>query len=333
MSKATRSKSKMLFGWATPATFAWTSAALLAVSAMLMLSAEAQAAAARFVASNGNDASACTRAAPCRTLPRGVRVTPIGAELQILDSGLYGDPLTIGKSITISAAGVSATLGDVVIDGAGAVVTLRGLLFNGKNAGADGILITAAAAVHIEDCTVERFTGSGIQLARADTELFVTDSVSRDNGDGLIILGERTSATLTVANSRFENNGNAGLDIRGIDSAISHSVASGNGAGIVQTGGTANIEWTTAASNDVGYHVTGSGEMTLEYSVAGGNNFGLFVDGSGDTARISDSVFTNNATGIHNDTGGEVLTRRNNTVSGNTTDLGGAGTFTPLGGI
>ena len=313
-------------------------AAVLAVSAMLLLSAEAQAAAARFVASNGNDASACTRAAPCRTLPRGVRVTPIGAELQILDSGLYGDPLTIRKSITISARGVSATLGNVVIDNAGAVVTLQGLLFNGKNSGAEGIFITAAAAVHIEDCEIERFTGNGILLDGADTELFVTNSVSRDNGiDGLRIFGDGTSARLTVDNSRFENNAIAGLYAQGIQSTITRSLASGNAFhGIVVIDGSMNVTWTTAADNGYdGYASALTGDMTLESSVARGNGGSGLRAAGGPTpsrARISNSVFTNNATGIHVETGAEVLTRKNNTVSGNGSGPANdvVGTLTPL---
>jgi hypothetical protein len=67
--------------------------------------------------------------------------------------------------------------------------------------------------------------------------------------------------------------------------------------------------------------------MTLEFSVARGNGGpGLSVDG-GASARISNSVFTNNATGIANN--GIVQTRQNNTIASNTTEITG-NALTPL---
>ena len=64
----------------------------LACPAVLLLSAAAEAAVTRFGASSGNDANACTRAAPCRTLQRGINVTPVGGELVVLDSPATDPP-------------------------------------------------------------------------------------------------------------------------------------------------------------------------------------------------------------------------------------------------
>jgi hypothetical protein len=60
-----------------------------------------------------------------------------------------------------------------------------------------------------------------------------------------------------------------------------------------------------------------------------GNGTGLGV--ASGSARISNSVMTQNSDfGIFNPTG-TVLTRQNNTVSGNGADV--SGTLTPLGGV
>ena len=106
--------------------------------------------------------------------------------------------------MTISADGETVMLdGPLSIDAAGSVVTLEGLSLNGRNSVVKGITSPTPSAVHIKNCRVERFASNGIDFTSNNTELFVTDSVSRDNGGvGLTVRG--TSAQLTVDNSRFE---------------------------------------------------------------------------------------------------------------------------------
>jgi hypothetical protein len=300
---------------------------ILGFGAVLALaaSAEAQVAGLRFVASTGSDSNTClTAATACRTLQHGVDLVTAGGEVRVVDSFNYGG-VTITKSVTISADGATI-LGALTINNAGAVVTLRGLLLNGRGVVATGVNIVNAAVVHIADCEVERFTGNGIRLIAAGAELFIDGSVSRNNGiAGLFV---NAAAKVTIEDSRFENNGD-GMNVIGADLTVTRSVASGNSfVGIRLNSGTANIAWTTAANNGVDGYVVGPGsQMTLESSVARGNSAGIFVNG---LARISNSVFTNNTTGIQNNSG-TVLTRRNNTVSGNTTET--SGTLTTLAGI
>lgn len=94
--------------------------------------------------------------------------------------------------------------------------------------------------------------------------------------------------------------------------------------------GKANVIWTTAEHNgDDGYKVY-SGQMTLQHSVSRGNERGLRVEESG-TARISSSVVTSNGAGLSIESGATLLTRQNNTVSGNATDV--SGVLTLLAGI
>jgi hypothetical protein len=296
----------------------------------IVLSIPAQAQAVRFVSTSGSDANSCTLAAPCRTIQRGVDETPGRGELRILDSGAYGGAVVIAKSMTISGDGATVILSGspaITINRASAIV-LRDFLLNGRGAGTagDGIVVTNATAVHIVDCEIERFTGSGIVLpvTAVDTELFVSDSISRGNGaNGLVVAGSGNNARLIVSHSRFENNAGNGIEVSGIESTITHSVLSGNtGNGISQAGAGSemNVTWTTAANNGVGgYRVAVGAQMTLESSVARGNATGLFTISSGTIARISNSVFTNNTVGIEN--GAPVHTRGNNTVAGNGTDV------------
>jgi hypothetical protein len=285
--------------------------AILAVAA----SAKAQTSHLRFVASTGSDANSClTAATACRTLQQAVDLVTAGGEVRVLDSFNYG-PLTITKSVTVSADGATVLTG-ISINNADAVVTLRGLFLYGRGLVGTGINIVNAAAVHIVDCESERFTGNGIRLV-AGAELFIAETVLRDNGsNGLLV---NAAAKVTIEDSRVENNGVDGVAIVGATSTITRSVTSGNGAsGIYQSGGRMNVTWTTAANNaNSGYWVDAGGQMTVEFSVARGNvSIGQFV-GAGSTGRISNSVVTNNAVGLANN--GTLYTRQNNTVAGNTT--------------
>lgn len=277
-------------------------AALLAASA-----AQAQ----TFVSVAGNNANPCTREAPCRGLKRGINATPAGGVLTILDSGEYGPTATITKSITIVADGVTASVRAVAsgstaitINAPNASVVLRGLLLTGGGTGRNGIEIVAAKSVHIARCAIERFTGAGIyRLGSDDTQLFITDTVSRLNGrEGLGFVGG--AGNLTIDRSRFNDNSN-GIFIQGIvDAMITHAEASGNSfCGIHATTGRLAVSRTTANDNGVcGFQMGGHSEiesgLTLESSEARGNGeSGLHVYNNG-VARVSNSVFTNNQVGI-----------------------------------
>jgi hypothetical protein len=312
--------------WAQSFAFRSVAALSLLILALPIVGADhAQAHRVRFIASTGSDANNCTRTAPCLTLQRGIDRSVAGSELIVLDSGDFGDGATIDKSITISAIGVSATIGgSITINGAGVTVALRGLRLNGAGAAADGIAIVDAAAVHIVDCEVQNFTNHGIAaiVVGSPTKLFVSGSVSRNNGfEGLVFLAGAGGA-LTVDNSRFEGNAGSGLDVQFSEARITRTVAAGNGTyGILQLGGTTNVIWTVAAHNGLeGYALFSGGQMTLDHSVARGNLTGLRVE-DGSRARISLCEVTNNGTGLLAATGSKILTRKNNTVWSNTTDV------------
>jgi hypothetical protein len=304
----------------------------LAACATLVFSAAAHAADnVRYVSSTGDNANACTLAAPCRTLQRGINKTPAGGELRVLNSGDYGTDSIVNRSMTISGNGHTIILANpLTIRNANATVVLRGLVVNGSDAsaGASGIHIKSAAAVHIEDCVIHGFPSHGILRSPATSPLFIIGSTVRDNAHtGLAT----NTGPVTIGNSRFENNGAQGIVVSGT-TAIARTNVSGNGTNGIETfaGGITTVAFTTAAHNGQNGYLAGAGsQVNLESSVAHGNGNGLRVDGSG-TARISNSVFTANGIGISN--GGTVLTRQNNFRYGNTDDASGSAAV-PMEGL
>lgn len=228
-----------------------------AVFALFAFSAAAEAQFLTFVSATGNDTQPCTvEAQPCKTVQRGISALSAGGTLRILTDLPQQQAATIAKSMTVEGGG-HTMIGRLVINSASAVVALRGLNLTGRGAHAVGISITSAAAVHIEDCTAERYTNSGISLAGTTaTKLFVSDTVSRDNGYAGLYVGD-ANAQVAVADSRFEGNFNSGLYLESANANVTRSIASGGTYGIVMVGGTTNLTETTAADNSqVGFLVS-----------------------------------------------------------------------------
>src|SRR5436309_1596912 len=62
-----------------------------------------------WVSGQGNDANACTLAAPCQSFAGALTKTTAGGEISILDAGPFG-AVTITKSITINAVGAIGSI-------------------------------------------------------------------------------------------------------------------------------------------------------------------------------------------------------------------------------
>ena len=292
---------------------------VFAAFAIFAFSAAAGAQYITYVATNGNDANPCVAVtAPCKTLQRTVNVTPANGTVRVLTP--LQSSVFINKNVTISGDGVPI-VGQFTIAGATAVVRLSGLALNGVGGYVNGIRIDSAAAVHIENCTVERYTGDGIKLvATTDTSLFVADTVVLENG-GNGLYASDVNSKVAIENSRFEKNTNAGVNLTAEKVNISGSLALENEGDGIRLSGNANITETTVAENDDGFVIT-AGFVTLTSSGARGNgNYGLYVS-PGSAAVISNSVFTLKYYGVLNN-GGTLYTRQNNTNNGNVTDYSG----------
>jgi len=290
------------------------------VAALLLLAGHplvAQAQASRtWVSGVGDDANPCSRTAPCKTFAGAISKTAAGGEIDALDPGGFGT-VTITKAITIDgtpfqagvlAAGVN---GIVVTAGTSDIVVLRGLSIQGQGTGLDGIKVTSVGSLFVEDSVVDGFRGSpghGIDFEpSAAAELYVTDTVLRDNGgSGIFVKSPGGVSTVSVDHSQFENNAAAGINAR--DNArvsVGNSVAAGNGgAGFL-------------AQADAG-----TAQMDLESSVTASNGTGLQASGNGvaATVRISNVTIVDNTVGIADPAPGVVFSFVNNRNAGNGTD-------------
>jgi hypothetical protein len=278
----------------------------------------------RFVSAAGNDANTCfVQAAPCKTLQRGINQTSPGGELRLLSSLVSNG--FINKSLTVEG-GRYTVVGTIAVNNASAIVRFRRLNLNGVNGFPNGFNLINGAAVHIEECSAERFTQDGILLGgNVSTELVISNSVSRDNGDEGLQVNDPTTAKVTIDNSRFEHNIGSGVSLSDSQATVSRSVSFGNFFGFNISNGSTNIVETIAVLNQHGF--LPGGQVTLESSVAFRNT----DDGVGTdtTVRISNSVFSDNGDDGVDTNSGTTLTLLNNLIAGN----GGSnveGTLTPL---
>ena len=250
----------------------------VAALSVLMLATAAQAQQVRFVSSTGDNANDCFRETPCRTLQRGIDAVPARGTVHILDSGAYGQNIAITKSVNVIASGVAATIGLTSIDAADGRIALRGLHFSGRNntTAFSTLFVGNAASVLVENCDVEGTAaagGEGMRINAANTLVTITGSTFRDNPFyGLIVTTASGGAQVVIDNSRFVNNGVAGIHNvgPGSDVSIERSVMAGNGNGVfVGNGATVRVSNSTVVNNNTGLINNGGSPGTL---LTRGNN-------------------------------------------------------------
>jgi len=188
-------------------------------------------------------------------------------------------------------------------------VVLRGLDINGVGTGLNGVRFLAGGSLFVENCTIYGFTGKGIDAQpSAASQLFVTDSVIRDNrgaGGGGILLTPTATGSLvaTLERVRLERN-RFGLRVDDrARASVRDSVASGN--------------------NTNGFLVSSAGGLALlgiENSLASDNtNNGISAQGANATVRMSNVVVTGNGTGLSSG-GAAIVSFGNNRIAGNGID-------------
>jgi hypothetical protein len=325
-----------------------TSARLWLAACAILSAAEAESKS-LFLSTGGTDGSTtCSRSQPCRNLARAANVAAAGDTVHFLNSGLYGTGVvTIDKSLTISAMGVSATLNPpggsnaIVINNPNATVFISGLTLQGGG-GSIGVAVQQAKSVTLQDSTIQNF-GNGIRVDAAPVErlLFLLGGtrVRRNGGDGLIMTPPSSVAILAhVHRSAIEDNGGSGIGISGAAGdthvAITDSVIAGNSnTGLfLAGGGKVSVARTVVANNGLdGFFQTPNSLISLENVVVrGSGEAGLDVS-PGAAAVVSNSTFTNNQVGVTVSGSGQVRTRGNNTIVGNAT-ANVQGALTPLAG-
>jgi hypothetical protein len=264
-----------------------------------------------WVSGVGDDVNPCSRTAPCKTFAGAISKTAMNGEINCLDPGGFG-AVTITKSITIDCHEIFASILNSGTNGINIpfdsfnaaadvrkTVRLRNLNLNGVDTGVNGIRITGGAVVP-----------AGVVI--------VEDSLIDGNFAGAArgISDERTGGgELYVANTTIRNTGSNGI-----------LIIPGNGAVAGQRIDAAfdNVRITNSV---LGLGVASNGRVLINRSVFSGNtNAGIVAAGTlaATEVNVSNSVSSNNGTGVQNSGGTTTIRLNNNDISFNGTAISGA---------
>jgi hypothetical protein len=221
-----------------------------------------------WVSGVGDDANPCSRTAPCKTFAGAISKTAAGGEIDALDPGGFG-ALTITKAITLDGGGgqvasvlVAGTNGIVVAAGAGDIVIIRNLRFDGllgggnTNAGLDGIKFISGKDLNIENVYVFGFAQNCIEAA----------------------LNQNSIATMHIINSVTKNCGADGIkavnaQVPAVEVGIDHTSVMVSGVNGIESGqhshvlvNNSSIEHATQNGLLTGDATTSDGVMTVDNS-------------------------------------------------------------------
>jgi hypothetical protein len=230
----------------------------------------------------GSDVLGCYSIAnPCRTFQWAFNQTNSGGIIKAMDAGDFG-PILIDRPITIDGNGVGASI---------EVFSTPGY----------GVLVNTASNVEIRNLAIQ-------------VNPFCPNCY-----------GISTNGYVSIENVSITGSPFYGVYVHGFIAAIHGVTVTGAGVGIYVGDATATISDSLIRYSSVGIQLTGTSAVTqalIERSKIISNTTGLEVVNSGlaTTARISDCVITGNTNGVATSNGGQIITFRNNTWAGNTTD-------------
>jgi hypothetical protein len=274
--------------------FRFTIKLLVIATFLLAFASIAQAQATRtWVSGVGDDVNPCSRTAPCKTFAGAISKTATGGEIDCLDPGGFG-AVTTTKSITIDGTDGSgfgsilagATNG-VIVNGAGAVVTLRNLSINGAGTttGFNGIRFIQGSKLLVEGCQIFNFTNAGgvagieISISTA-ASVQVKDCTIYGNLRGIHATSTGGIVVVIVENTTIQNNSNEGIkmDNNGFVTVRNSSISSNGAGGVSVTNANA-------------------GANLIHCDVLGNTGAGLAA-GASTNVRIGGSSFIGNSGGI-----------------------------------
>jgi hypothetical protein len=232
---------------------------LVSAICLTLLSIPANAQATRtWVSGVGNDTGSCPRTAPCLTFTYAISKTAAGGEINCLDPGGFG-AVTITKSISIlcgtaGEAGVLVsgvgTTGITISAGSTDVVYLSGLDIEGFNSALNGIQISSALRVTIQNCVIQGFA-DGIYVPTANSmTLEIKDTTVTNNGNvGVTILPFGGTVYASIDRSLIQNGTGDGVQAGGVFggavllgiSDSSMSLNGGNGLNVQSGPGNAKV--------------------------------------------------------------------------------------------
>lgn len=158
-----------------------------------------------FVAAQGSDSNPCTFAAPCRTFNRAASAVAAGGEIDVLDPAEYGS-LSITKALSVQGHGfaglspaAAASAGIVVQVGPTDKVNLKGLIIEGNNFGAVGLLFNTGGSLVLKNSVVRNWRGAGIGIQPTDTTPLGSPDIAHD---------------IVISNTLVEHNGDHGIFVQ-----------------------------------------------------------------------------------------------------------------------
>jgi hypothetical protein len=270
-----------------------------------------------WVSGVGDDVNPCSRTAPCKTFAGAISKTATNGMINVLDPGGFGG-VTITKSITIDGtpfmAGVLASgTNGILVNGSGAVVTLRGLDIEGVAAATNGIRVILAGTVNVENCEIFGYARGMSLEGTTAMNVNIINTTVRNNTQGIFSAPTLGSTKVNMENVRsVSNTGNGFISGVNTDAYITRSNLSNNGGtGVrIEQATFVSVESSTMSNNARGIEcgVAGAATCVLSRTIITKNTvFGTTRagDGSGATGVLtgfSNNVIVNNAA--------------NNTVSG-----------------
>jgi hypothetical protein len=290
-----------------------------AFAATLLLSATAQAQLFRaYLASDGNDANACTLVAPCRLLPAALTAVADGGEIWMLDSANYNAAtVTIGKSVSILA--VPGAVGSVValggpaisITASGHTIALRNLVivpFPGSGP-THGVEMTGASALTIEGSLIASHTADAVHVIGSGRVEMANTIIRNNAGYGVWL---QNGASADLSGLKLLNNGNGVIaystSATTTTATVSDTIISGGSYGVqssttVAGGATRtfvtrctiqNMSGTGLDSETAG---AGTALIAVSNSMITNNSFAWLQIGAGSVIRtLGNNHFTDNIT-------------------------------------
>lgn len=256
-----------------------------------------------WVSGVGDDANPCSRTAPCKTWAGAISKTSAGGEIDALDPGGFGG-LTITKAITLDGGGgqvasvlVSGTNGITVAAGAGDIVILRNLRFNGLSSGLNGVLFNSGAMLNVENCDIFGFTQAAIGVASSAT-------------------GRLNVKNTTLVNSM------AGISFTGtagMSGSVDHTYMNNDNTGIISSAGSPNFTITNSVIAGGGTGINAGSAATrfdVDSSTIEGTGTALNASVSGALIRASNNNLDNNSVNFAIAGGATIQSTGNNRIGG-----------------
>jgi hypothetical protein len=240
-----------------------------------------------WVSHGGSDGNACTPTFPCATFTRALAQTIDKGEVSCLDSGSFGG-IYVTISVTIDCTGTVATPNDdagtcpgnlIQINAMAGVVTLRGLNVVVPPLCDNGIVISAATTVYIEDCVIENAIFKGILDNRTTggTKLAIKNTIVRNNASAGIVLAAAPKNSAVLDNVQSVGNTYGIAVAAGNNVVINRSVMSENSAaGIEADAGAYVFVDNSVMSQNANYGIYALGTVGLTNSDITFNTSSIF---------------------------------------------------------